>query len=163
MARLTDQDREAILTDWKLGDTQNHLAKKYNCSPATVNKLCKGVIQDSREIVNTQMAVNRALEGKSEYEVNKIADKVNTKLRHEELINGNAMLLAGKLKTMAEQIDTPNDLKTLAEANDKLAITLKVADRHAPKIDITQQQQVGLAIQRKVIVNPSSEKDKIGG
>jgi len=76
-------------------------------------------------------------------------------------IYGNAEKLAKKLNTMTDQIDSPNDMKTLADANDRLAITLKVADRHAPKIDITQQ--VGLAINRRVVVNPSKEKDKIGG
>lgn len=65
------------------------------------------------------------------------------KIRRENLIFGNAEKLASKLLTMADQIDTPNDLKTLSEANDKLAITLKVADRHAPKIDVTQLQQQG--------------------
>ena len=63
------------------------------------------------------------------------------KIRRERLIYGNAELLAKKVVTMAAQIDTPNDLKTLSEANDRLAITLRVADRHAPKIDIQQLQQ----------------------
>jgi len=65
----------------------------------------------------------------------------NEAIRREGLIFGNAEKLAKKLGTMSDQIDTPNDLKTLAEANDKLAITLRVADRHAPKIDVTQVQQ----------------------
>lgn len=63
------------------------------------------------------------------------------KIRREKLIYGNAELLASKVVTMAAQIDTPNDLKTLSEANDRLAITLKVADRHAPKIDVQQLTQ----------------------
>ena len=65
----------------------------------------------------------------------------NEAIRREGLIFGNAEKLANKLAVMADQIDTPNDLKTLTEANDRLAITMKVADRHAPKIDIQQLQQ----------------------
>jgi hypothetical protein len=44
---------------------------------------------------------------------------------------------------MIDQIDTPNDALTIANTNDKLAITLKVADRHAPKIELnnTNAQQ----------------------
>ena len=133
MARLTDKEREQVVSDWKMGDSQNHLAKKYNCSPATINKLCKGVVQDSKEIVNTQMAVNRALSGKSEYEVNSIADKVNRQMFHEGLINNNATKLAEKLALMADEIVDAQDMKHLVEANDKLSITLKVNDRHAPK------------------------------
>ena len=141
MARLTDEQREQIIADWKIGESQNHLAKKYNCSPATVNKLCKGVPQDSKEIVNSQMAINRALSYKSEYEVNTIADKVNRQMKYEGLITDNATKLANKLNTMTDQIDEPQDLKYLVEANDKLAITLKVADRHAPKQDINIANQ----------------------
>ena len=64
-------------------------------------------------------------------------------IRHKKLINDNATKLANKLATMADQIDSPSDLKTLAEANDRLAITLKVADRHAPKQDINVNATAG--------------------
>lgn len=142
MARLTDKEREEILIEWKIGRSQNYLAKKYDCSPATINKLCKGIEQDSLEIVNSQMAINRALSHKSEQEVNTIHQEVNRQMQRENLVFGNAEKLANKLMMMADQIDSPVDLKTLAEANDKLAITLKVADRHAPKMDVTQQMAI---------------------
>lgn len=66
-----------------------------------------------------------------------IADEVaHDKIKHTKLINDNATKLADKLNMMVDQIDEPQDLKHLVEANDKLAITLKVADRHAPKTEI---------------------------
>ena len=57
----------------------------------------------------------------------------NENIRYKKLINDNATKLANKLSTMTDQVDEPQDLKYLVEANDKLAITLKVAERHAPK------------------------------
>lgn len=60
----------------------------------------------------------------------------NEKTRHIKLINDNAEKLAGKISTMADQIDKPDELRHLVEANDKLSITLKVSDRHAPKGDV---------------------------
>jgi predicted DNA-binding protein YlxM (UPF0122 family) len=80
------------------------------------------------------------------------------KVRREKLVYGNAELIASMIPTVIKNFEVetvdkktgdtvvvnsiqPNDMKTLAEANDKLAITLKVADRHAPKIDVTQMQQ----------------------
>jgi len=70
-----------------------------------------------------------------------IADDIaHENIKYKKLINDNATKLAGKLNSMADEISEPQDLKHLVEANDKLAITLKVADRHAPKIDITQNQ-----------------------
>lgn len=62
-----------------------------------------------------------------------IADEA---IRHKRLINSNAEAIANKIPIMLEQIDSPSDLKTLAEANDRLAITLKVADRHAKSGDV---------------------------
>jgi hypothetical protein len=62
-----------------------------------------------------------------------IADEA---IRHKQIINSNAELIASKIPIMLDQIDSASDLKTLAEANDRLAITLKVADRHAKSGEI---------------------------
>lgn len=131
MAKLTDDIKLKIIADWKAGVSQNQLAKRYDVSPATINKLCKGIEQSNIHLVNSQVSVITELNGKSEYEVNSIAAEVNNKVRRHSLINNNAELIASKIPVMLEQIDSPSDLKTLAEANDRLAITLKVADRHA--------------------------------
>lgn len=136
MAKLTDVIKAKIIADWKAGVSQNQLAKRYDVSPATINKLCKGVEQSNVHLVNTQVSVITELNGKSEYEVNSINAEVNNKVRRHSLINNNAELIASKIPTMLEQIDSPSDLKILAEANDRLAITLKVADRHASSQNI---------------------------
>jgi len=65
--------------------------------------------------------------------VNAVQFVVEEKTKHLKLINDNATKLAGKLNAMADEISEPQDLKHLVDANDKLAITLKVAERHAPK------------------------------
>jgi len=80
-----------------------------------------------------------------------IADET---IRHKNLINSNAELIASKIPTMLEQIDSPSDLKTLAEANDRLAITLKVADRHAKSGDVNVNATAAVGIQtitRKIV------------
>jgi len=43
MARLTQDTKDRILADFHIGKSQNFLAKEYECSPATINKICKGV------------------------------------------------------------------------------------------------------------------------
>lgn len=88
------------------------------------------------------IAVKKSTENQQTVE---LLDEIATdNIRHKNLINSNAELLASKIPTMLEQIDTPSDLKILAEANDRIAITLKIADRHAPKIEVnnTNAQQV---------------------
>jgi len=81
-------------------------------------------------------------------------DIADEQIRHKGLINSNAELIASKIPTMLEQIDSPSDLKTLAEANDRLAITLKVADRHAKSGDVNVNATAAVGIQtitRKIV------------
>ena len=84
--KLTDKTKEQIIADYKAGISQNQLAKNYKLSPATINKLCKNIPQENIEIVNTlvntAIATNRALEGKSQIEVNSIERIVDEKTRH---------------------------------------------------------------------------------
>ena len=143
MAKIDDDLKQRILADWKAGVSQNQLAKKYSLSPASINKLCKGIDQSNIHLVNTQVSVITELNSKSEYEVNSITSEVNDKVRRHSLINSNAELIASKIPKMLDDIDSPSDLKILAETNDRIAITLKVADRHAPKIEVnnTNAQQ----------------------
>ena len=44
MAKLTDDLKDKILSDFHIGKSQNWLATNYNLSPATINKLCKGLV-----------------------------------------------------------------------------------------------------------------------
>lgn len=136
MAKLSNTDREKILADWKAGVSQNQLSKRYDVSPATINKLCKGIEQSNIDLVNTQISLLTALQGKSEYEVNSITSEVNTALRRANLVYGIQEKALQKAGIMLDQIDSPSDLKTIIDAVDKASITLKVAERHAPKGDI---------------------------
>jgi len=137
MARLTNADRELILADYHTGHyTQREMAKKYDVSTATINKLTKGIEAKYKEKVNTIVSTTAEIYSESEqneHEVNAVQFVVEEKTKHLKLINDNATKLAGKLNAMADEISEPQDLKHLVDANDKLAITLKVAERHAPK------------------------------
>ena len=153
MARLTDEDRELILADYHTGHyTVRELAQKHSIGKTTVAKMVKDIEPKNKDKVDILVAVHTELSEQSGQEVDSVSRLVEDKTKHLKLINDNATKLARKLATMADQIDTPNDMKILAEANDKLAITLKVADRHAPKIDIQQLQQQGQATNTTVQV-----------
>jgi predicted DNA-binding protein YlxM (UPF0122 family) len=96
---------------------------------------------EAREIIAEKKGT--ILEQQGQVFLNALDEVAEDNIRRKGLVYGNAEKLAKKLSIMADQIDTPNDLKTLSEANDRLAITLKVADRHAPKIELnnTNAQQ----------------------
>lgn len=131
MAKLTDSLRNNILADWKVGISQNQLSKNYELSKATINKICKDVVQDNIEIVNTKVSLARALQEKSEQEMNSIDREVNNKLRRERLVYGVQEKAIKKAETMLDQVDTPLDLKNIVDAVDKASLTLGVNQRHS--------------------------------
>ncbi len=146
MARLNDSERDAILSEFHIGKSQNYLAKKYLVSTATINKLCKGITPKYADKVNAVSAIKCELSNESKYLSECFDAEVNEKTKHLKLINDNATKLADKLSKMTDEIDSAQDLKFLCDANDRLAITLRVADRHAPKQDIslTNANQVNI-------------------
>jgi len=67
-----------------------------------------------------------------------ILDEVaDERIRHKKLIQDNATKLADKLNKLTDEVDNAQDIRHLVEANDKLSITLKVNERHAPKTEIS--------------------------
>jgi len=142
MARLTDKDRELILADFHTGQyTNRSLAKKYEVTHVTIGKIVKGAKPKYKEIVTTQIAINTELAEASIQEVTSINQEVTKLTRFTNLVHRIQEKALNKAETMLDQIDVPSDLKTLVEAVDKADITLKVADKHAPKQDINVLQQ----------------------
>lgn len=142
MARLTHDKKESLMADYHTGEySKNELAKKYNTSHTTVNKITKDIEPKHKEKVSTLVAVKRALANESFKESHAVETLVELKLRREGIIYGNAEKLAYKINKMTDEVSEPQELRHLVEANDKLAITMKVADRHAPKVEVTNTQQ----------------------
>lgn len=154
MAKLTDDIKLKILADWKAGISQNQLAKKYDVSPATINKICKGIEQSNIHLVNAQVSVITELNSKSEYELNSINAEVNEKLKNKDLVYGVTQKALKKLDKLIDEIDSPADLKLAIEASDRASLTLKVNDRHAKSGDVNVNTQTNVGIQkitRKII------------
>jgi len=141
MARLNDGQREKILSDFHIGKSQNELAKKYQCSPATINKICKGITPKYKDKVNAVVAIKTELQGESEYQSECFDKEVNDRLRRENLVYGFQEKAVQKAAEILEITDSAKDLKDLVDAVDKASITLKVSDRHAPKIDVLNMQR----------------------
>lgn len=101
MARLTDEQRERILADFHIGKSQNELAKKYEVSPATINKLCKGLAPKHAEKVNTLTRIRTELDGESEYQVNAIHREVDERTKHLQFFTSVA------IRNVKESMDAP--------------------------------------------------------
>ena len=116
--------------------SQRELAKRFNISPAYVNKIVKNIDKIDEEVVNAGIAYKTALASRDEHSVNAIENTVNEATKHLAYINN---LTLKNLSVMAKKINEDTTIaehKMISETVDKSAITLKVAERHAPKVQI---------------------------
>lgn len=119
--------------------SQRELAKRFNISPAYVNKIVKNIDKIDEEVVNAGIAYKTALASRDEHSVNAIENTVNEATKHLAYINN---LTLKNLSVMAKKINEDTTIaehKMISEAVDKSAITLKVAERHAPKMEVKQE------------------------
>lgn len=82
MPRLTQETKDRILADWHIGKSQNSIAIEYECSPATVNKLCKGIEPKYKEKVNTVISIKSELARENQYQSESFDKEVNKKLKY---------------------------------------------------------------------------------
>ena len=161
MARLTEKQKTLILADFHTNKySQRELAKKHIVSLGTISKITKEIEPQNEHLVNAQMIVLKADTELPNEQMNAIMNTAKDEARRQGLIYNNAELLASQIPKMVESctvIDTdektgeeterfimqPKELKELAEANDKIAITLKVADRHSNQnINVNTQNNI---------------------
>lgn len=107
MARITEDLKERVITDWKKGVSQNDLAKIYDISKGTVNKWCKGVEQTIAPLVNAQVQINQNLAQLNDREMTAFRDEVTERCKHIELFTSSAIKgqhLANKLLDSATSL-----------------------------------------------------------
>lgn len=114
MARLTDETRAKIVDDFHLGKSQNWLATQYEVSPATINKLCKGLIPKYKDKVNTVSAIKSEILQESEYLVNTFDKEVNARTQHLLLFQNSALKNQNKANELLELTDDMKDIESHA-------------------------------------------------
>jgi len=157
MARLSKEQtairKNKIIADFHIGKSQNQLAKDYECSPATVNKICKGVIPKYKDKVNSVVAIRRELNAESEYQSECFDKEVNDQLRRANLVYGGVEKALKKMNDIIEEgyvedkinvgdgmqkfeqrkLNT-TDVRNALDGIDKASVTLGVNQRHAKTI-----------------------------
>lgn len=150
MAKITDDLKDKILSDFHIGKSQNWLATNYNLSPATINKLCKGLKPKYKDKVNDIVSIKSELSKGSEYQAFTFDKEVNEQLRIKNLVFKAQEKVLVKSMEMIDKNQTveklsrgdgvqnfeprelnSTDLKNLAETIDKASITLGVNQRHS--------------------------------
>lgn len=117
MARLTDEQKEQIVADFHVGKSQNELAKIYQVSKATINKLCKGMTPKHLEKVNTLTRIKTELAAESEQQVNAVHREVDERTRHLAYFNDASYRVTQKaLQILDERGDiSPADVRHVSE------------------------------------------------
>ena len=113
MARLTEQQKEQILSDFHIGKSQNELAKMYRVSPATINKICKGITPKHVDNVNTLTRIKTELASESECQVNAIHRAVDERTKHIQFFNHVAV--KNVQESMAHPCENQNDFRARAQ------------------------------------------------
>lgn len=106
MARqLNDTDRAKILADFHVGMGQHALAIKYEVSPATINKLCKGKVRKHVEKVNTLVRIKTELQEECEFQVNAVHREVDQRSRDLQFFRTASMVISKKVIEKVENED----------------------------------------------------------
>jgi len=122
---------------YESGLTLANISKRIGISKSQISKRAirelweKG--NEKEKLIAQAVEVLAQKENFKETELRVHEELVSERVRRERLVFGNAEKLAKKIGKMSDNVDSPSDIKLLVEANDKAAITLGVAERHAPK------------------------------
>ena len=113
MARLNDDQREKILAQFHAGASQNELAKRFEVSPATINKLCKGIEPKNVDKVNTLTRIKTELAEQTEHEVNAVQKEVDERMKH--ILFFNSAAIRNVQEAMNEPCASQQDFRARAE------------------------------------------------
>ena len=112
MARLTDETRAKILDEFHLGKSQNQLALEYEVSPATINKLCKGLIPKYKDKVNAVSAIKSEVLQESKFLSECFDKEVNTRTQYLLLFQNSALKNQTKANELLELTEDMKDIES---------------------------------------------------
>jgi hypothetical protein len=153
MARITEKQREDIRNQLILGESQYSIARDYEVSSATVNKIFKTINEDEflAKEVKDEIAIKSKLFSKSESIVKAFDTKVNDELRRKNLVYNASEKALVKLTGLIDEVDEAQDMKHIVDAIDKASITLGVNQRHASSA-VINNANVQQEVNNKMIV-----------
>lgn len=143
MARLTIQQEKELIADWKTGHySHRDLLKKYNCSKGKVSQLTQGIEKASNDqLVKNQVSILSASATLPKEEMTAIMTTAQEIAFNKGLVFGVTQKALQKLNVMIDNVDNPNDMKAIIDASDRASLTLGVNQRHAPKVEVQQNNQ----------------------
>ena len=112
MAKITDEIRAKILDEFHLGKSQNWLANEYEVSPATINKICKGVSPKYKEKVNIVSSIKSEILQESKFLSECFDKEVNTRTQYLLLFQNSALKNQAKANELLELTEDMKDIES---------------------------------------------------
>ena len=136
------------------GKPLNEIAKETGINKSTISKKSKSeswdkfnekstLVLSEVDTIVKQNEINQQKSTLNQQELNFHNIEVANKLRRSNLVFGNAEKLASKIDKLSDEVDEPQDIRHLVEANHKIGQSLGVIEQFAPKtvIENTNAQQ----------------------
>lgn len=148
---LSNKEILELSAEHKTGKySQRELAKRFNISPAYVNKIVKNIDKIDEDVVNAGIAYKSALASRDEHSVNAIEQVVNEKTKHLLFFTNSAL----KNQTLANKKLTDNISINDLEAHSRITSRNKesvLGKEPTTKIDNTNANQVNAPTQINII------------
>ena len=147
------------------GKSLSEISKETGINKSSISKKAKAeswekfndkstLVLSEVDTILKQDEINLQKSTLNQRELNLHNEEVRNKLRYKKTINSNAELMASKIPLLIDAFSSvdeetgndvflmpPKDLKDLADANDKISITLGVNERFAQKGDLNVNTQ----------------------
>ncbi len=143
---LPETVSQDIVADWRTGEfSQQELADKHKVSKGAVNKLCKGVEQDTAPIVTAGIQYRQALAAHDDRNVTAVTAVVDEKMRHIEFFNNSAIRNVKEAMDLscASQFEFKARAETILKGREAVlgktadtAIQINNSAAEAPKLEI---------------------------
>lgn len=114
---------ESIVADWRTGEySQQALADRYSVSKGVVNKLCKGIEQDTAAIVTAGILYRQGLAAHDDRNVTAVTDAVNERTKHIQFFTHAA--ITNVREAMSQPCDGQADYQRRADTINKCRETV---------------------------------------
>ncbi|MFZ4539539.1 hypothetical protein [Propionivibrio sp.] len=116
--RLTDEEKNKIIADWKTGKfTVRDISDKYGVPVSSAHNIVKDVEKIISKLVDKQVELNQEVAQLSEREVNMFRDEVSDRMRHTEFFNSHA--IKNVQDAMNMECESQNDFRARADTISK--------------------------------------------
>ena len=145
-----------IVAEWRTGEfSQQDLADTHNVSKGVVNKLCKGVEQDTAPIVTAGVQYRQALAEHDDRNVTAVTMVVDERTKHIQFFN-NATLK--NLSVMVKKVDTNTSIMEHRIAQAAIKDGRETVLGKSPDVAVQVNNNMQVEEIRRLVIDPKAKE-----